>query len=146
MSDESDSDFVIDEDTKAHAKPSKNKVRNTKKDAQRKYAAQDEKHKRQEGVILKRWNRTHDREVFQYIREMLKQTKMDIQEFIFDESFDITNEKEQTVLWEMRLQILESTIQKCGWLNTPYFLLKRLRKLAKLQSFSFREMKELKKI
>ena len=102
--------------------------------------------KRQEGVILKRWDRKTDRDVFQFIKNQLKPTGMDIQEFIFDDTIKISDDKKRIILCKKRLKILEKAIKITGWLNTPYFLFKRLRKFASVQSFSYREMKQLRKI
>ena len=102
--------------------------------------------KRQEGVIIKRWNRKTDKDVFQFIKNQIKPTGMDIQEFIFDDTIKISDEKKRIILCKMRLKILEQAIKTSEWLNTPFFLFKRLRKFASVQSFSFREMKQLRKI
>ena len=102
--------------------------------------------KKQEGVALKRWDRSSDRDVFQFIRNQLKPTGIDIQEFIFDDTIKISDEKNQIILCEKRLEILEQAIKITGWINTPYFLFKRLKKSVSKQSFSFRESKQLRKI
>ena len=143
MSDD-DSEYKIDGDDNVGMQIEQKK--SLKKDTQRRKVTRNSKQKRQQGVILERWNRETDKDVFQFLRDSLKTKHMDIEEFIFDTSVKITNDKEETILWEMRREMLELAIHKFGWINTPYFLFKRLRKLASNQSFSFRETKQLKKI
>ena len=139
-----DSEYKIDGDDSVDMQIASKK--SLKKDTQRRKVIRNSKHKRQQGVILERWNRETDKDVFQFLRNTLKAKHMDIEEFIFDSSVKITNDKEETVLWEMRREMLELAILKFEWRNTPYFLFKRLRKLASKQSFSFRETKQLSKI
>ena len=98
-------------------------------DNQRKIMIRRTTHKRQEGVILKRWDRNTDRDLFRLLRSKLKSLTMSIEEFIYDDTTEIFDEDNQIILWEIRLNILESLIERFEWLNTPYFLFKRIRKL-----------------
>ena len=139
-----DSEYKIDGDDRVDMQIASKK--SSKKDTQRRKVIRNSKHKRQQGVILERWNRETDKDVFQFLRNTLKAKHMGIEEFIFDNSVKITNDKEETVLWKMRREMLELAIHKFEWRNTPYFLFKRLRKLASKQSFSYRETKQLSKI
>ena len=58
-------------------------------DNQRKIMIRRTTHKRQEGVILKRWDRNTDRDLFQHLRSKLKALDMSIQEFIYDDTSEI---------------------------------------------------------
>ena len=147
MSDsDSDNEMSEDDDYVEGLNKKKKSKRSSKKIYAQNKKIQYVKVKRQEGVILKRWDRRSDRDVFQFIKNQLKPTGMDIQEFIFDYTIKISDEKKRIILCKMRLKILEQAIKVTGWLNTPYFLFKRLRRFASIQSFSFREMKQLRKI
>ena len=143
---DSDDDLSEDDDYVEGLNEKKKSKRSSKKIYAQNKKIQYVKVKRQEGVILKRWDRKTDRDVFQFIKNQLKPTGMDIQEFIFDDTIKISDEKKRIILCKMRLKILEQAIKTTGWLNTPYFLFKRLRRFASIQSFSFREMKQLRKI
>ena len=92
-----------------------NGERKSKRTSKKIYAQNKKIHhvkvKRQEGVTIKRWNRKTDRDVFQYIKNQLKPTGMDIQEFIFDDTFKISDEKKRIILCKMRLKILEQAIK-----------------------------------
>ena len=100
--------------------------------------------KRAEGVKLARWNREKDREVFAYLDKILGD-RMDLQEFLFDTTTEIKDDYNQIIVCDFRLEILENVGREYDWQNTPYYLFKRLQKLAKNQNFSFRETKLLKK-
>ena len=100
--------------------------------------------KRAEGVKLARWNREKDREVFAYLNKILED-RMDLQEFLFDTTTEIKDDYDQIIVCDFRLEILENVEREYDWQNTPYYLFKRLQKLAKNQNFSFRETKLLKK-
>ena len=146
-----DSDYDIDEeDDEEYIDPQisqKLQMKSSKEStSQKKRIVRNSKHKRQPGVILERWNRETDRDMFQYLGNLLKQRNMDLQEFIFDDAVKITNDINKIVLWDIRLEILEQAMKKFKWNNTSYFLFKRLRKIAENQHFSFREAKLLSKI
>ena len=143
----SNKDFeVIDlssenEDAEATQKKLSNRVEN-----QRKRILHRIGYTRQAGVKLERWNRGADKDLYQFIRSKLLPLNMELQQFLFDDTTELIDENNQIVLWGQRLEVLESAIEHFGWLNTPYFLFKRLRKNSANQSFSFREKRILNRI
>ena len=104
------------------------------------------KRRREQGVKHTRWNREVDRKAFTYLSEILTQQNMDLQEFLFDGNIKIVDDFNQSVLCSLRLAILDKVCLKFSWLNTHYFLFKRLKRLALKQTFSFRETKLLRQV
>ena len=129
------------EDAEETQKKLSNRVENQRKRILRRIG-----YTRQAGVRLERWNRSADKDLFQFIRSKLLPLNMELQQFLFDDTIELIDESNQIVLWGQRLEVLESAIEHFGWLNTPYFLFKRLRKLSANQSFSFREKRILNSI
>ena len=113
---------------------------------QRKWSISRTGYTRQVGVKLERWNRNDDKDLFHFIGSKLLPVNMELQQFLFDDTTKLIDEDNHIVLWGQRLEVLESAIEHFGWLNTPYFLFKRLRKLSANQSFSFREKRILNSI
>ena len=104
------------------------------------------KRKKEKGVKQTRWDRKADREVFVYLRDELNLHNMSLQEFLFDDKEGIVDDARHTIKCNARFNILDQIWIKFKWLNTHYYLYKRLRKLTTNQSFSFREKRLLRDV
>ena len=95
---------------------------------------------------VRRWGRYHDQKAFEFLNKELTKVGMDVDHFLFDDSVEYANNINQSIRWKFRVSILKRIIKRFGWHKTTHFLFKRLRKIAQTQTFSFRELKLLKRV
>ena len=94
----------------------------------------------------KRWERQLDRKAFKYLSKELVKIGMNLNSFLLDYPIEMISHMNKWVKWEFRNVLLKKVALQFGWHKTTYFLFKRLRKLTKNQTFSFRELKLLKRV
>ena len=95
---------------------------------------------------VRRWGHHHDQKAFEFLNKELAKVNMDVDQFLFDDSIEFANNKNQSIKWKFRVSILKLIIKRFGWHKTTYFLFNRLRKIALTQTFSSRELKLLKRV
>ena len=94
----------------------------------------------------RRWGRLLDQKAFEFLNMELAKVDMDLDCFLFDNSIELISNVSQIICWKFRNSLLKRIIKRFGWHKTTFFLFKRLRKLAQNQTFSFRELKLLKRV
>ena len=100
----------------------------------------------EENNISRRWSRCIDRKAFKFLNKELAKIHMNVDQFLFDSSISVIDGIHKRIEWKLRLSIIKRIIKRFGWHKTAYLLFKRFRKLALNQTFSFRELRLLKRI
>ena len=138
--------FLINQISGLISKKNRERIRLEKFETLNKIRSSNPKRRKEIGVKLSRWNRETDRKAYAFLREELSKINMSLEEFLFNENSDIADDFNHEILCRVRHDILDKICIKLQWLNTHYFLFKRLKNLSMKQSFSFRETKLLRSV